>query len=1233
MTGDFAAAKEAHQRQLAEQAEAEREQRIAYLQRNAARRMFQADLLYGWSTWQEQWAEVNRKKRMLAAAGARLARPALAAAVAHWVGDWRAEEHERALASADKATRDLMATAAAERSKLAAELAEVRAELEQVKLTGSSEKARLEEQRKADVAAAEEDHVRQMEEQLEAEREKRIANIQQSAARRIANAGIASGFSTWQEQWEEAARKKRMLAAAGARLARPALAAAVAHWRDDWQQAVLLAKLESQRAAKAALIEEARLRREELEGGKEALLRQLERERSEAAAREQTLEASVERLLAELQSAKEAGDARGNDLQAQMSLALETAEAAYERKMTEQAEAEKEKRVAILQQQAARRIANAGISSGFSTWQEQWAEAARQKRMLAAAGARLARPALAAAVAHWMALWREEEEARRLQAAEREKAKIMSSVGSEKAALQAQLDAMAAQLAVAGQQQVSLESDAKSRIAAAEAAFAKQAEERLEAERQKRIAHLQQQAARRIANAGIASGFSAWQEQWEELNRKKRMLAAAGARLARPALAAALAGWVADWRAAEAERKAAEAEAMRTALLEVSGATNTQLTAEVEGLKAQLAEALAANLRQKEELIGSAADATAAAESLHQKQMKAQAEAEKEKRIAHLQQSAARRIACRDIALGFTAWQEQWEEAARRKRMLKAAGARLARPALAAALAHWVGDWHASARERAAAEAARAASELVEAASAEKGGLQVKLIEAQAALKAALAESAEVRATMEAALANQALTGEQMFQKQMAEAAEAEKEKRVAHLQRQAARRIANAGLASGFSTWQEQWAVAARQKRMLAAAGARLARPALAAAVAHWRTDWQVAEAERLAEEQRKAKQEYMAMSDAARVHLDEELRRARAEASKHNLDRVAIEEERRNFNQKYQELQESRHAWEMERQATMAVLDGERRNIAEAEERPRLEHVKQLREIERKKKAETAEIEARLQELLSQQRESFEEEKARMAAERKTWTADSEAQRKGFEDARKKEREERAALKLQLEQAQGEVALKSDEASRGQTIIAELRAKLEAMKNWKPPSEPPSTQPSRPGTRPKSPISHSEELKVRRKSKELENTTMTLKGLVVDTSPGAPPIPEQLRVALSKNAARVIDLFREWDEDKDGTVSKKEFRRAMPALGFDIPVKEIDALFDANDPDRSGKMEFKELKQMLKPHRGPKGGAASAVNTAVNVSAAAAAFKRKGAGAGSSPDAAAKGAARKKS
>ena len=80
-------------------------------------------------------------------------------------------------------------------------------------------------------------------------------------------------------------------------------------------------------------------------------------------------------------------------------------------------------------------------------------------------------------------------------------------------------------------------------------------------------------------------------------------------------------------------------------------------------------------------------------------------EAEHEKRVVHIQQSAARRIANRYIMIGFTTWQGQWEEAARQKRMLAAAAARLARPALAAAVAHWVGDWRAA--EAAAADAAK----------------------------------------------------------------------------------------------------------------------------------------------------------------------------------------------------------------------------------------------------------------------------------------------------------------------------------------------------------------------------------------------------------------------------------------------------------------------------------------------------------------------------------------------
>ena len=43
-----------------------------------------------------------------------------------------------------------------------------------------------------------------------------------------------------------------------------------------------------------------------------------------------------------------------------------------------------------------------------------------------------------------------------------------------------------------------------------------------------------------------------------------------------------------------------------------------------------------------------------------------------------------------------------------------------------------------------------------------------------------------------------------------------------------------------------------------------------------------------------------------------------------------------------------------------------------------------------------------------------------------------------------------------------------------------------------------------------------------------------------------------------------RVIDLFREWDDDGSGTVSKAEFRKAMPMLGLSVPSSEMDSLFD---------------------------------------------------------------------
>ena len=70
---------------------------------------------------------------------------------------------------------------------------------------------------------------------LEAEREKRVAHLQQVAARRVMQMGLARGWSAWLEQYDTHLMHQRMLKQAAARLLRPKLAAAATHWRMEWE--------------------------------------------------------------------------------------------------------------------------------------------------------------------------------------------------------------------------------------------------------------------------------------------------------------------------------------------------------------------------------------------------------------------------------------------------------------------------------------------------------------------------------------------------------------------------------------------------------------------------------------------------------------------------------------------------------------------------------------------------------------------------------------------------------------------------------------------------------------------------------------------------------------------------------------------------------------------------------------------------------------------------------------
>ena len=53
---------------------------------------------------------------------------------------------------------------------------------------------------------------------------------------------------------------------------------------------------------------------------------------------------------------------------------------------------------------------------------------------------------------------------------------------------------------------------------------------------------------------------------------------------------------------------------------------------------------------------------------------------------------------------------------------------------------------------------------------------------------------------------------------------------------------------------------------------------------------------------------------------------------------------------------------------------------------------------------------------------------------------------------------------------------------------------------------------------------------------------------------------VTQQLMEALSENMTRVVELFKSWDENLDGRITKKEFRRAMKVLMKKVETPVVD-------------------------------------------------------------------------
>ena len=81
---------------------------------------------------------------------------------------------------------------------------------------------------------------------------------------------------------------------------------------------------------------------------------------------------------------------------------------------------------------------------------------------------------------------------------------------------------------------------------------------------------------------------------------------------------------------------------------------------------------------------------------------------------------------------------------------------------------------------------------------------------------------------------------------------------------------------------------------------------------------------------------------------------------------------------------------------------------------------------------------------------------------------------------------------------------------------------------------------------------------------------------------------VVEQMRDILAQYFNTVTQLFRDWDDDGSGTVSKEEFRRALPILGLSVEREDAEALFDTFDADGSGEIDLSELSKHLRAGAG---------------------------------------------
>ena len=75
-----------------------------------------------------------------------------------------------------------------------------------------------------------------------------------------------------------------------------------------------------------------------------------------------------------------------------------------------------------------------------------------------------------------------------------------------------------------------------------------------------------------------------------------------------------------------------------------------------------------------------------------------------------------------------------------------------------------------------------------------------------------------------------------------------------------------------------------------------------------------------------------------------------------------------------------------------------------------------------------------------------------------------------------------------------------------------------------------------------------------------------------------------EKLHQMLAQEYGQLQALFRSWDDDGSGTVSRREWCKAIQSLGYRGPRSVLHQIFDSMDRDRSGTLSFDEVYRQLR-------------------------------------------------